>query len=271
LSVVEDAGIDGGANGAVEIGRGHDDEGIAAAQFEHGFLDLAAGLRGHLGAGGLAAGERDGLDARVVDDACDLPGADQQGLEHVVGEAGAADDLLDLERALRHVGSMLQEAHVAGYQGRSSEAEDLPEGKVPGHHGEQRADGLVAQITDGEAGGDCVVGQQLLAVFGVIAAGQRALGGFGTRGGDGLAHFERHDAAQAILFLFQDACGGMEALGAAAGVGIAETLVGGIGARQLLFEPGIGQRIESTNGLPGGGVYGSDHHDHCRSAVARAC
>ena len=45
----------------VEIGAGHHDEGIAAAQFQYALFDLPAGLRGHLPARGLAAGERDGL------------------------------------------------------------------------------------------------------------------------------------------------------------------------------------------------------------------
>ena len=59
------------------IGAGHDDERIAAAQFQHGFLDALAGLRGHLHAGGFAAGQRDRHHARVVDHARHLLGADQ--------------------------------------------------------------------------------------------------------------------------------------------------------------------------------------------------
>ena len=35
LAVVDDARLHGGAHRGVEIGAGHDDEGIAAAQFEH--------------------------------------------------------------------------------------------------------------------------------------------------------------------------------------------------------------------------------------------
>ena len=53
-------------HGAVEIGAGHHHEGVAAAQFEHRLLDLRGRLGGHLRAGRLAAGEGDGLDARVV-------------------------------------------------------------------------------------------------------------------------------------------------------------------------------------------------------------
>ncbi len=203
-----------GLHGAVEIGAGHHDEGIAAAQFEDGLLDPAAGLRGHRDAGRFAAGERGGLDARVVENAFHRRGADQQGLENVRGKAGAADDLFDGERALRHVGGVLEQAHVAGHERRRGEAEHLPEGKIPGHHGEHGADRLVADEGAAGTGVDRLVGQQALAVLGVIAARQSALGGFGARGGDGLAHFERHQAAQAVLLVFQDPRGGGEPAGA---------------------------------------------------------
>ena len=106
-------------------------------------LDLPAGLRRHLRPGGLAAGQGDGLDARIVDDAAHLVGADQQGLKDVRGKAGAADDVFDRQRALRHVGGVLEQAHVARHQGRREKAEDLPERKVPGHDGEHRADRLI--------------------------------------------------------------------------------------------------------------------------------
>ncbi len=46
-----------------------DDEGVAAAEFEHGLLDLASGAGGHFTAGGLAAGKGGGLDARIVEHA----------------------------------------------------------------------------------------------------------------------------------------------------------------------------------------------------------
>ena len=70
--------------------------------------------------------------------------ADQQRLKDICGEAGAAHDVLDGERALRHVGGVLEQAHVARHERGREEAEDLPEGKIPRHHGEHGADGLIA-------------------------------------------------------------------------------------------------------------------------------
>ena len=66
LAVVDGAGLGGHLGGTVEIGAGHDDERVAAAQFENGLLDLPARCGRHLRAGGLAAGEGGGANARIV-------------------------------------------------------------------------------------------------------------------------------------------------------------------------------------------------------------
>ena len=54
-------------NAEFEVGARHDDERIAAAEFEHAFLDFARGRARHRAAGFLAAGQRDGFDARIDD------------------------------------------------------------------------------------------------------------------------------------------------------------------------------------------------------------
>ncbi len=60
-------------------------------------------------------------------------------MEGAAREAGAADEGLDGEGALGDVGGVLEESDVAGHEGGSEEAEDLPEGEVPGHDGEDDA------------------------------------------------------------------------------------------------------------------------------------
>ena len=45
-----------------------------------------------------------------------LVGLDQQGLEDALGESGAAEDLLDRERALGDVGGVLEQADVARHR-----------------------------------------------------------------------------------------------------------------------------------------------------------
>ena len=137
---------DGGGDGGVEVGGGHDDEGVAAAEFEHGLLDEPAGLGGDGAAGGLAAGEGDGGDALVGEDHLDLAGLDQQRLEGAAGKAGAAHQRFDGEGALGHIGGVLEQADVARHQRGREEAEDLPEGEVPGHDGEHDAERVPADI-----------------------------------------------------------------------------------------------------------------------------
>ena len=78
---------DGGCDGGVERGRGHDDEGIAAAEFEDGFLDEPSGLGGDGAAGGLASGDGDGGDTLIGKHRLHLAGFDEQGLEARRGES----------------------------------------------------------------------------------------------------------------------------------------------------------------------------------------
>ena len=131
---------------SVEVGRGHDDEGIAAAEFEDGLLDEPSGLGGDGAAGGFAAGEGDGGDALVGEHHLHLAGFDEQRLERAAGKAGAAHQGFDGERALGHVGGVLEQADVAGHQRGREEAEDLPEGEVPGHDGEHDAERIPAHV-----------------------------------------------------------------------------------------------------------------------------
>ncbi len=174
LAGVDEAGAHGGLDGDVEVGGGQDDEGVGAAELEDGFFDEPSGLRGDGAAGGLGAGEGDGGDARVGEDAFDLSGFDEERLEGAAGEAGAADERFDGERALGDVGGVLEEADVAGHQCRREEAEDLPEGEVPGHDGEDDAERVPADVGV-VLGLDGLGGEDARGVVGVVAAGGGAL------------------------------------------------------------------------------------------------
>ena len=92
LAVVDDARLHGRGGRGIQIGAGHDDERVAAAQLQHRLLDVLAGRCRHRAARRLAAGERHGADARVGDHARPPRGADEQRLELALAEAGAAED-----------------------------------------------------------------------------------------------------------------------------------------------------------------------------------
>ena len=70
--------------------------------------------------------------------------SDEERLEGAFGKTRFAEDLLDREGAVGDVRGVLEEADVAGHERRRREAEDLPEGEVPGHDGEDRAERVVA-------------------------------------------------------------------------------------------------------------------------------
>ena len=141
---------------------------------------------------------------RILDHALHLVGLDQQRLEHALGKAGAPEDVLDGERALRHVGGVLEQADVAGHQRRRGEAEHLPEREVPRHHRQHRADRLVGHPALRGAGLDRLVGQEPLGVLGVVAAAEGALGRLLDGGLERLAHLGDHEPAEGLLLRLQD-------------------------------------------------------------------
>ena len=198
LAVVDAASLDGVLYGEVEVGRRQDDEGVGAAELEDRFFDEPAGLGSDGAAGGLGAGEGDGGDAGVVEEVLYLAGLDEEGLEDAAGEAGAADQCFNGERALGDVGGVLEEADVAGHERGGEEAEDLPEGEVPGHDGEDDAEWVVADVGFFLVGGvgcvkgDAFGGEDTGGIVGVVAAAGGAFGDFGAGRDEGLTHLGGH-------------------------------------------------------------------------------
>src|SRR5580700_3538705 len=68
LPVVDETRLNRHLDGLLHVGAWHDDERVAAAEFQHGLLDLLSCFAGYLTPRRFAAGQRDGLDARVIDD-----------------------------------------------------------------------------------------------------------------------------------------------------------------------------------------------------------
>ena len=106
LTAVVDRGL--------EVGAGHHDEGVAAAQLEHRLLDLLPGRAGHMAACPDTAGQGHCRNPGILDDPLHPLGLDQQGLEAALGKAGTPEDVLDGQRALGHVGRVLEQADVTG-------------------------------------------------------------------------------------------------------------------------------------------------------------
>jgi hypothetical protein len=210
----------------------------------------------------------------VVQDAGDGVGAHEQRLEHAGLEAGAGEDLLDGQRALRHVGGVLEQPHVPRHEPRRGEAEYLPEGEVPRHHGQHRAlRKKVHLAARGAAHLHWSRRQHGRGVVGVVAADPGALLGLGAGGGERLAHLRGHQPRPALLFAVQQVGGAAHLLGALRHrrAAVAEEGVGR--ALQLVVQLRRGERVECAQRLARGGVDGGDGHEgkvrKCESARVR--
>ena len=101
------------------------------------FLMCLPGCAATCAARGLAAGERDGRDARVVDDARATWPEPISSVWNTPSGKPARRKISSMASA--HCGTLdacLSRPHVARHQRRRGEAEDLPERKVPRHHGQ---------------------------------------------------------------------------------------------------------------------------------------
>ena len=245
---------------APQVGARHHDERIAAAELEHRLLDLPAGGAGDLTAGRLAAGQRRACHPGILQHALDLIRADQQRLKRALRKARAPEHVLDHQRALRDVRRVLEQHDVAGHQRRRGEAEHLPEGKVPRHHGEDRPERLVPDEALGGRALHRFVGEHPRGVLGVEAAAPRALGRFLAARLDELAHLGRHHPAEHALLRVED-------------LGRPQHLLRPFGERRTpvglkrprrLRDPGVdlrvGQRVEGLQGFGGRWIDRGDWH-----------
>ena len=135
----------------------------------------------------------------VGDEPLDGGGTDEQALEDALRHARLAEDLLDRKRRLGHVRRVLEQHHIAGGQSGQTRAEGLPEGEVPGHHGEDHTERVKPHIALGARALDTLLGQQPLPVFGKPACCPGALLDLGLGLDDRLAHLRGQERGVARL------------------------------------------------------------------------
>jgi hypothetical protein len=92
------------------------------------------------------------------------------------------------------LGGVLEETGVARHEGRRGEAEHLPEGKVPRHHGKHGPERIEAQIAARGVRVAWLLGQEGVRVVRVVLADPGALVDLRLRLDDWLPHLEGHRA-----------------------------------------------------------------------------
>src|SRR5207245_4593893 len=123
------------------------DERIAAAQLEYRLLQVTTRLLRHLTARAIATREGYRVHARVGDDPARPFVREQHRSKQSVGETRLPEHLLDLERAARDIGRVLQNPRVPPRERWHREPEYLPEGEIPGHDHEHRTERTEAHVT----------------------------------------------------------------------------------------------------------------------------
>ncbi len=175
------------------------------------------------------------------------------------GKPARRTSAFDREGALRDVGGVLEQADVAGHQRGRGKAEDLPEGEVPGHDGEDDAEGVPADVAV-VFRGDGLGGEDAGGVVGVVAAGCGALEHFQPGCVQGLAHLLSDEGGEVVGLVLED--GGE--LAHAEGAMLERD--GGVGADSFggegdFFARGlVGEGIEAAEKLTGCGIDGFDGH-----------
>ena len=136
----------------VEVGVGVDEDGVLAAHLGHHALEVALAV-GHLGGGAddlepdlVGAGERDRVDARVLDErGADVALARQQR-ERLRRHAGLAQRLHEQRRAARRLLGRLEQHRVAGREAGRDHPERDRDGEVPGRDHRDHAARAPAQL-----------------------------------------------------------------------------------------------------------------------------
>src|SRR5262249_40878251 len=134
------------------------------------------------------------------------------------------------------------------------EPEHLPEGKIPGHDGEDRANRLIADVSDRALGRNRFVSQKRFGILRVIPTTPGALDCFVDGSLERLAHFGRHDAAEGILSPFKNVGRGQHHARAVSKTCAAITRKNTGRASDLLFDLRISERRECSKHLAGGWI-----------------
>ena len=196
-------------DGEVEVGVGHDDERVLAAELQARRLQVAAAQRADLGADRARAGEADLVDQAAVERLLEpgegLRAVGQHEVEDAVGQAGVQEELGQRLGRRGRVLGRLPHGRVAAQQGGD---------EVPGRHGDRE----VAGGDDGRHADRVAEGEQLLvghlgghglavqpaALADEEVAGVDDLLDLAERLGVGLADLARDQAREGLLVVLHE-------------------------------------------------------------------
>ena len=197
-----------------DVGGGEHEVRVAAAEFEHGLLDLVAADRRDRAARGLAAGQGRRRHPPVAQHPLDAVGADQQRLEAAVGEARPAEEVLQVQRGLRHVRGVLEQARRCPPSARArrtvrparaGSSTASPRGPRRAAGSATRARSAPESRTSSWAGSSSASSGRR--VLGVPAQRLRALRGLRAGRRDRLAHLQGHGARDVVPVAVQEVGG----------------------------------------------------------------
>ncbi len=146
MAGVAEARFGGGSDCAVEASAGfevQDDEGVAAAQFENAFLQIAAGDLGHRGPGSFAAGDRHSLYRGVLEDVFDVADTEKQVGVYPGWRSSVAEELFEGKCGLGTTLGVLHQEGVPGEELRGRDPHRLVQGEIPRLDSEQHAQGRI--------------------------------------------------------------------------------------------------------------------------------
>ena len=126
--------------------------------------------------------------------------------EQTLGCARLVEHVFYGLRAQHHIRCMFEQTHIAGGDGRRSEAEDLPERKVPRHHGEHDTQGLIHDATACSITLNQFISEKRRAMFGVEATDPGTFFDLGAGLTDELPHLQGDQARQLIAPLIELIC-----------------------------------------------------------------
>ena len=244
---------------SLDVGVGQHDERIRAAEFKHLLFERMTGHRCNAAPDRRRAGESDGSDAVVLNQAGNHRGADHHGAEQALGQPGVLEHLLERHRALRHVAGVLEHHAVAANEHRCGRPHDLPERIVPGHHGQHQTQRVVDDAAVGGGAGNHLVGQKDRALLGIKIKVPGAFLDFAECFAQGLAHLQADDAGQRFFLLPQRGGDFVQVRAARLHVQLRPAFLRFGGLRQATFNLRFGVIGKLGEQLVVGGVDGGDH------------
>src|SRR5215203_386470 len=196
----------------------------------------------------------------MVDDVLYLFSIDQQSLKTSFRKPGAPDDLFYCQCALRHVGGVFEKPDIARCKCWGGKAEDLPEWKIPGHHGQNGANRLVHYHASRRARLNDLIRQKALGILRVVPASPRAFDRLVDCRFKRLSHLEYHQAPESILLSFQYLRSLQQHSRSVPQPSRPKSAVGVCRALDACVQFRVGERCEGSDRLASCRVDGGDSH-----------